>query len=92
MTWIEKTSLSQDIEDTVVALPVTDIPQSDVSIQTLPDMLNTLFASGVPLEVIQLWLKQDDLSQSENIAEHFSCFTDAHGFAFNKNCQPMLAT
>ena len=92
MTWIEKTSLSQDIEDTVVALPVADIPQPDVSIQTLPDMLNTLFASGVPFEVIQLWLKQDDLGQSENIAEHFNCFADAHGFAFNKNCQPMLAT
>ena len=90
MTWIDRTSLAQGIEETTAILPAADKQQDDVSLQALPEMLNGLLASGTPLEVIQSWLKQDDLSRSENIVDHFKNFAQSYGIDYNKNCQPTL--
>ena len=90
MTWIDRTSLAQGIEETTAILPAADKQQEYVSLQALPEMLNGLLASGTPLEVIQSWLKQDDLSSSENIVDHFKNFAQSYGIDYNKNCQPTL--
>ena len=90
MTWIDRTSLAQDVEEPIALHSVTDNLQEDVSLQALPDMLSELLASGAPLDVVQAWLKQDDLGSSENIVDHFKNFAQSYGIDYNKNCQPTL--
>ena len=83
MSWIEKTTLAKGAKVVVEEQSTAAEPQAAVTMQELPDMLNELFASGVPVEIVQAWLKEPDLSQSNNLAVHFKGFARSHGVEYS---------
>lgn len=91
MTWIEKTSLTQDIEPVADNQPAVE-EKGLVSIQALPDLLNSLFVSGVPMEVIQAWLKQDKdgFNCPSDLMDNFKKFVQSYNVMSNENCQPIM--
>ena len=59
------------------------------SIADWPDMISSLLCSGVPVELVQEWLKKEDLIGCGNIKEHFANFIKSCAIDDNKNCQPI---
>ena len=74
MSWIGSTSLALE----VVMTPTAEKENTDDgSIHALPDFMHSLIVSGVPLELIQSWLKQVDFTSEKSLADSFNEFQSA---------------
>ena len=67
MTWLGDTSLGKEA-------PTVETPTPDNAMQALPEFMQSLFASGVPSEVVQAWLKQTDFTSVQDLVANFQHF------------------
>ena len=78
MTWIGNTSLAHAMEaDESIAIPVVECTNKDNgSIQSLSDVIHSLIATGIQMEVILVWLKQvdEDIAKGMDLTESFQKF------------------
>lgn len=86
MTWIDKTSLAEGVA--AARLPAGTSGKTDLQTR-LSDALNGLIASGAPLELISLWLKQDGLAEADDLQAHYAAFTASQIAFEQRNSQPI---
>ena len=80
MSWIENTSLAREKETTESFVKST-VENEKTSTQTLPNFINSLFADGVPSEVIKAWLGQTDFTVSRDLGDCFKEFAQTYAGA-----------
>jgi integrase len=80
MTWLDKTAFAMGQEIKQLSAGSTETEKetdtSELSPHSLPNFINSLFASGVTIDIVQAWLKQADLSNAKNYAEDFKAFKE----------------
>jgi integrase len=75
MAWIGNTSLAVKMESSEpITPPTNERAIADGTIQALPDFMHSLITSGVPMGVIQAWLKQADFTGDTLLSESFKEF------------------
>jgi hypothetical protein len=69
MTWIDKTSMGREHKAT---------RHNNSSVQDLPGFMCSLFANGVPVGIVEAWLKESDFTSSKKLDDSFKDFAKNH--------------
>jgi len=84
MSWIGDTSLASVVTISELETVAKESKAKTMySMQDLPDYMNSLIVSGVPMEAIMSWLKQVELDFASGItclSESFCKFKENSGF------------